>query len=615
MRFKFRSLWIFGLPLATGLAPAAGEAAGLGEAVLRSGINQPLRLEIPLLGEDAAALDASCFRLQSSGSDDLPWLTDAQLRIEHASRLVVTTRRSISHPVMMIGITAGCGAALHREYPLLFSPAEDRASDEPAVPVTPPRTAARPLPPAELSPAPRESRRLRPSARLETRRPTARAAAPEPRPAPPPAATTQDRLSVRSAPEGTLRLELELGSHASAPQTGADPRERVDELSAQVDEKIGRQIQLDEKIRQLEAVSRHLEAENRRLQGLIDKPAPEPRSDYLSLPWLLLYGIAALGAGAFLWRQRRRDEYTDIPVEPALDAEMEAAGQTEQEQELELEPDTLSAADIWPDQTPPVVAAAPLPQQGVEDWNLPPMGDLGPSSLINIDDSIEEHDSAVELAEIMMSFGRIQGAAETLAEYIRQNPKQAVRPWVKLLEVYKAADLRAEFDALALKLNQTFNVIAVNWDEFDRIKQIDDTVEQMPHIMQALLRTWRTREAQSYLFKLLRDNRDGTRRGFPLGIVDDLLMLSGVLEIELGVFRPSEQELAELAAPLTETPAPAPKEILPPPDKGLDFPLDLDFEQADTLPMLPEAPDTPAQSPTTTLVEFNLDDEIPPPKR
>ena len=112
MRFKFRSLWIFGLPLATGLAPAAGEAAGLGEAVLRSGINQPLRLEIPLLGEDAAALDASCFRLQSSGSDDLPWLTDAQLRIEHASRLVVTTRRSISHPVMMIGITAGCGAAL-----------------------------------------------------------------------------------------------------------------------------------------------------------------------------------------------------------------------------------------------------------------------------------------------------------------------------------------------------------------------------------------------------------------------------------------------------------------------------------------------------------------------
>ncbi|QID18765.1 hypothetical protein G3580_14725 [Nitrogeniibacter mangrovi] len=160
----------------------------------------------------------------------------------------------------------------------------------------------------------------------------------------------------------------------------------------------------------------------------------------------------------------------------------------------------------------------------------------------------EEHESAVELADIMMSFGRVQGAAETLAEFIRGNPKKAVQPWIKLLEVYKAANMRGEFDALTDKLNKTFNVKTVSWDDFDEVKLAPDSVEQMPHIISLLQKEWMTRECQIYLQKLLRDNRGGTRQGFPLGVVDDLLMLQAVLEDQLGPYRMTDEELAAALA-------------------------------------------------------------------
>jgi hypothetical protein len=608
MRNTHRSLWIFCLFVATGLSCA--NAAGLGEAVLRSRLLEPLRLEIALLGEDAASLDASCFRVQStpSSTDDLPWITDAQIRLQHTSgapRLIVTTRRSLEHPAMMIGITADCTSRLHREYPLLLSP---------QTPDAVPSTARQSVEPATDREAPAPA--LRAERRAAAPRPSGRGARrhteslPAPRHMREPALALslslegkkQDRLSVRSSEAGT----------AHAPAAGPEktssappaPNDREQELIARVDEKISRLIEMEEKIRQLEALSRRLDAQNQRLQTLLARPAaipPGPPSrDYLALPWLLLYALALISVTAFfwLWRKRRSDGF-DAAIEP----EYVQPDEFEPAADLDLGPETLSTADVWPDQGAPAAAA----HENDEDWGFPQgLANQGPSSLINIDETIEEHDSAVELAEIMMSFGRIQGAAETLSEYIRTNPRQAVRPWVKLLEVYKAANLRAEFDALALKLNQTFNVIAVNWEEFDKVKQINDSVEQMPHILQALSKAWRTREAQAYLYKLLRDNRDGTRRGFPLGTLDDLLMLSGVLEIELGAFHPTEEEEAQMFAP-PGAPSEPRKPDAEPPAKAETM-LDLNFEEIAALPPLPEVP-PPA---TVTVVEFNLDEEIPP---
>ena len=114
-------------------------------------------------------------------------------------------------------------------------------------------------------------------------------------------------------------------------------------------------------------------------------------------------------------------------------------------------------------------------------------------------------------------------------------PRQA--PWLKLLDVYKAAGLRAEFDGLAYQLNKTFNVRSVTWDTYDNSRAIPLSLEDLPHIAARLQGHWRTRECQAFIQQLLRDNRGGAREGFPFAIIDELLLLEAVLEDELGSYR------------------------------------------------------------------------------
>ena len=102
---------------------------------------------------------------------------------------------------------------------------------------------------------------------------------------------------------------------------------------------------------------------------------------------------------------------------------------------------------------------------------------------------------------------------------------------------HKTADMRAEFDGLTQQLNRTFNVKVVEWDDFDMEKASSETIERMPHIIAELERLWGTVECQAYLHKLLRDNRDGTRQGFPLAVIDDILCLLGILNQHLGAYR------------------------------------------------------------------------------
>ncbi len=157
-------------------------------------------------------------------------------------------------------------------------------------------------------------------------------------------------------------------------------------------------------------------------------------------------------------------------------------------------------------------------------------------------ETIQEHKSAVELADIMMSFGRVRGAAETLAEFIRGNPREAVSPWLKLLEVYRAAGLRDEFNAIAGELNKTFNVTTVNWQSYDALRASKMSLEDLPHICEALQKTWRTAACQRHLQQLLRDNRNGTRAGFPFSVIDEILTLTAILEEDLGPCPPAADE-------------------------------------------------------------------------
>ncbi len=425
----------------------------------------------------------------------------------------------------------------------------------------------------------------------------------QPAPAPPAAHAAErpagnDRLVLfGGAPETRLKLSFALSAPGRGGTVGEQERERLrkeQRLVMALDEKIMTQMELASRIHELEALQARLTEESRQLDalaqadpaeppnaasgGAIERaegpvaelarqtPAPteppeqapplEPPRDWL---WPALAATAALLL-LLLFRLRRRTAEAGEPEATTADDAADNGAQasaTAPDDELQLDfpldedGDEQAVGSEIDLPTGEIGAEAPSVDFAPMDWT-PPADDLSAHSSAPLpgEEALEEeHESAVELADIMMSFGRVQGAAQTLADFIRHNPKQGVSPWIKLLDVYKAADMRGEFDGLTRQLNATFNVKVVSWDEFDAVRVAAETLESMPHIVARLNELWPSRECQVYLHTLLRDNRDGTRQGFPIAVVDEILCLLSLLNELAGPFRAQPGDFKDEKAP------------------------------------------------------------------
>jgi len=455
--------------------------------------------------------------------------------------------------------------------------------------------------------------------------------------APRPAQRGHDIVVVTGGADLPLRLSTTLGEPGTPAQSGATvPTEQ--QLIAELDEKTASQIELKERLRQLEALQQRLQEETASLELELQKypsaqSAPAAISSPLAVPvrqpvaannppepaegWNWLWIAVGLGGAllaamgvmqALRYLRRRSQEKLDGDTLPLPAPEEASPG------EIGVLGVPLSEADIWPDHD----GIAPGINEQARTARTANFGQftasgLGPASVLHIvEHDVEEHDSAIELAEIMLSFGRVQGAAQTLADYIRNHPKQAIRPWLKLLEVYRTADMRIEFSALMQQLHHNFNVKPTDWESFNLTREAPDSLEQLPHIVEQLTQLWGTRECQGFLYKLLRDNRDGTRQGFPLSMIDEILLLLSVLEQELGPFRPSEHEEA-LARPAglstynrEEVPANAPAALVDETVR-LDLPATSPLTKSGSFPPLPQP--EPTQSFLNLDFELDLDDQ------
>jgi pilus assembly protein FimV len=346
----------------------------------------------------------------------------------------------------------------------------------------------------------------------------------------PPTTKKGDQLVVEgreAAGQEPLKLARGLSGSATTSLLSEDERDlmrREQKLQATVTEQIAVQADVAQRLRRLEALQAELRAQVTNPPAAAPAPdassggpeaplarRPQPKSS----PWpvvLALLGGAGIAAGLWTWRRR-----------PAPGAPPAAPVQKTATPAPDMVPDTPAAPP--PDPESVALAWDAFPATSIEPNVAPSLGD---------DELLAEHDSVIELAEIMLSFGRVHGAAETLAEFIRAHPKQSVAPWVKLLEVYRTADMRPEFEALSLRMNQTFNVVSISWDTFEEaMRRTPARVEDLPHLIEPITRLWGTAEGLHYLDNLLRDNREGTRQGFAIGVADDLLMLISVLDYRL----------------------------------------------------------------------------------
>lgn len=255
--------------------------------------------------------------------------------------------------------------------------------------------------------------------------------------------------------------------------------------------------------------------------------------------WPLTLGATALAALLAFWLgQRRAASRTavDQPSTPAAQPRAEAgkpvpspaapASHTAKRAPAPAAAPTTVAtpsAPVAPLPSAPVTPAAP---QAAAAAPLTAALEPTPSS---------EGDQALELAEIMLSMGLGHGASQALIERIRKEPKQALRHWLKLLEIYRRNGQKEEFERAAEELRLHFNVRPEDWQAAPGPTQ---TLENFPHITKRLTELWGKPDCLVYLQNLLDDNRGGARSGFPQAVAEEILLLISVMREAYG-FLPS----------------------------------------------------------------------------
>lgn len=145
--------------------------------------------------------------------------------------------------------------------------------------------------------------------------------------------------------------------------------------------------------------------------------------------------------------------------------------------------------------------------------------------------SVDEIESVVEEARVIVALGRTANAIKLLTDYLESYPRASVNPWLYLLDLYRATGNRNEFAETGRRMHQAFNVMVPAW-EMDEIPVTAPlSLEEFPHVMQKIEAAWGRPECSEYLLHLLQDNRGGERTGFSMNVLQDILLLQAVLEV------------------------------------------------------------------------------------
>ena len=568
----------------------AGNASAVGLGDLRGSpsLGQGLKLEIDLIGATKAALDANCFRLvPPTAANELPWLRRAIFSVQQGKTPVLEIRSELPlrEPVLQLVVELGCGHDISREYIVLASPAMDTA------PVS------RPLAQVVVEPmssqvATRPPRSSRPQA-IDRPKPAPRLSDPVPQPAPGRKAKAEKRPAESGLPDRvilpagddvgdpSLRLSTEFSSMSGKGVTEAQRevlRLEYGMLIALHDQATT-QLAAAEKLRVMESTLGELQqrtsdfaqrieqgavpggvSANRNAEPAVPPPSAKPTGQPKPLTrpatpvvpeesslseWSLYGGLlgALLGlVGWFGWKKYRERQATfvvldDDLLEPEVEVDPKRGGEFEERGGVDL-------------QVEPAAMGMPM----IVDVDIGHLNEGGSAakpakahdSMFSISSAtVDEHFEAnpvMELADIMLSFGRVKGAAQALQEYIDNNPQEALQPWIRLMEVYRMAGMREEFENIASSLNKNFNVEVQSWASGPEATEVDfaldedsgstivqaprpECLEDMPRIMNNVLEMWAGGDVIGYLYQLLRDNRDGKRQGFALPVVEEILFL------------------------------------------------------------------------------------------
>ena len=157
----------------------------------------------------------------------------------------------------------------------------------------------------------------------------------------------------------------------------------------------------------------------------------------------------------------------------------------------------------------------------------PPASESATSEVRSAPAASDPATAAIELANIMTSMGLAESAAQTLVEHIRENPRQSLHHWLKLLDLHRLNGNREDFERSTEEMRQHFNVRSDDWERGTLVSP-RNSLENYAHIRARLIELWSQPECVQFLQSLLMDNREGTRAGFPLSVAEEILLLIAI---------------------------------------------------------------------------------------
>lgn len=189
------------------------------------------------------------------------------------------------------------------------------------------------------------------------------------------------------------------------------------------------------------------------------QPAPSAPIAVAPVPWtamlltantglFVMLGLLALGLSAILYRRTGRGRKallsTSTQASPAADAEHH------------INPIPVK-----------VTVSSPPPAQAEsrKEPETPMASSVDTPMTSSVDENPVEIEHAIELADIFLTYGRTQDALDVLNNFMQDNPKESLRPSLIMLDIYKKADMRQEFEHLADQLAKNFKVKRVQWDD------------------------------------------------------------------------------------------------------------------------------------------------------
>jgi len=570
--------------LCTALFSSYAIAVGFGEITLHSRVGEPLQAEVPVIASAGEQVDTACFSLPPLHNADLPVISNARIKLaRHGQefRLYISGTKPIDEPVFVIGLRASCGIDLRRDYVLMPSPPQELAETLSHAPLTtaasmprkrgsdwaaregdtlesiveaqmtgssaerqqllsamrhanPNLAPEQPLTEGTVVRIPKQRKPVAAASKISDEalsrlQPAERTVAPAKKDTSRDIAQTPpgsiDRLVLGAAP-----AELNPGEKAVAPRDSMrDMEERMLNLETMLSllnqevEKLDSALILSAEAHDLQ---QKLQAAQATTESITNKPVPPPvftapRPDNwteLLISALVGGGIAA-GIAELLSRRRRGPGAANLSLAGAIYQEKIESKPQPASETPDLAPGTATSPVTTPS---PALTTVDVPLA----MTMEPPPQAGGATRIDYNDS----DYALELAEIMLSFGRVHGAAETLSQHIEENSPGNIKPWTMLLDLYRRGGMQAEFDKLAAATHQRFNVAIPAWEVPGTTVSGLRSLEDYPHIIAHIMQCWGEQEAMDYLDELVHDNRAGERNGFPLEVIEQFVLLMRILE-------------------------------------------------------------------------------------